>query len=121
MYFVRLRGSGADDAVAFASEAMVAWLLLAAVYVYWRQLTPLAVHCLCVALSVPMLNSLDVQADANYVPVAFATLAPACGAAMLISFPVSLLLLVLSAAGDRRIEPSTDRLGPVIRPCLRGL
>ena len=46
MYFVRLRGHGADDVVAFASGAVLAWLLLAAVYVYWRQLTPLAVHCL---------------------------------------------------------------------------
>ena len=51
MYFVRLRGIGADDFVAFAFESVLSWLLLAAVYVYWRQLTPLAVHCLCVALS----------------------------------------------------------------------
>jgi hypothetical protein len=119
MYFARLRGH-ADDAVAFASEAVVAWLLLAAVYVYWRQLTPLAVHCLCVALSVPMLNSLDVQVEMKHVPVALATLAPGCVGAMLISFPVSLVLLVLSAATDRRIEPLTNRLGRVVRPRLRG-
>ena len=119
MYFVRLRGHGADDAVAFASEAVVAWLLLAAVYVYWRQLTPLAVHCLCVALSVPMLNSLDVQVEMKHVHVALATLAPGCGGAMLISFPVSLVLLLLSAATDRRIEPLTNRLGRVVRPRLR--
>jgi hypothetical protein len=120
MYFVRLRGHGANDVVAFASEAVVAWLLLAAVYVYWRQLTPLAVHCLGVALSVPMLNSLDVQVEMKHVDVALATLAPCCGGAMLISFPVSLVLLVLSAATDRRIEPLTNRLGRVVRPRLRG-
>jgi hypothetical protein len=118
MYFVRLRGHGADDAVAFASEAVLAWLLLAAVYVYWRQLTPLAVHCLCVALSVPMLNSLDVQVDLQRVHVALAMLGPCCGAAILISFPVSLVLLVLSAATDRRIEPLTDRLCRIVRPRL---
>jgi hypothetical protein len=120
MYFVRLRGHGADDVVAFASEAVVAWLVLAAVYVYWRQLTPLAVHCLCVALSVPMLNSLDVQVEMKHVHVALATLAPASGGAMLISFPVSLVLLVMSAATDRRIEPLTNRLGRVVSPRLRG-
>jgi hypothetical protein len=119
MYFVRLRGHG-DDVVAFASEAVVAWLLLAAVYVYWRQLTPLAVHCLGVALSVPMLNSLDVQVEMKHVHGALATLAPCCGGAMLISFPVSLVLLVLSAAMDRRIEPWTNRLGRVVRPRSRG-
>jgi hypothetical protein len=116
MYFVRLRGHGADDVVAFASEAVLAWLLLAAVYVYWRQLTPLAVNCLCVALSVPMLNSLDVQVETKHVHVALATLGPGCGAAMLISFPVSLVLLVLSAALDRRIEPLSNRLGRVVCP-----
>jgi hypothetical protein len=120
MYFIRLRGHGPDDVVAFASEAVLAWLVLAAVYVYWRQLTPLAVHCLGVALSVPMLNSLDVQVEMKHIPVALATLAPACGGAMLISFPVSLVLLVLSAALDRRIEPLTNRVGLVLRPRLRG-
>ena len=119
MYFVRLRGHG-DDVVAFASEAVLAWGLLAAVYLYWRQLTPLAVHCLCVALSVLMLNSLDVQVEMKSVHVALATLAPGCCAAMLISFPVSLVLLVLSAAQHRRIEPLTNRLGRVVRPRLRG-
>ena len=116
MYFVRLRGHGADDLVAFASEAVLGWLLLAAVYVYWRQLTPLAVHCLCVALSVPMLNSLDVQVEIKHVHVTLATLGPGCWVAMLISFPVSLVLLVLSAATDRRIEPLTNRLGRVVCP-----
>jgi hypothetical protein len=118
MYFVRLRGNGAADVVAFTSEAVLAWLLLAAVYVYWRQLTPLAVHCLCVALSVPMLNLLDVQVEMNYVHVALATLGPGCWTAMLMSFPVSLVLLVLSVALDRRIEPLTNRLGRVVRPRL---
>ncbi len=80
MYSVRLRGQGADDVVAFASEAVLAWLLLAAVYVYWRQLTPLAVHCLGVALSLPMLNSLDVQVEMKYVHFALATLGPSCAA-----------------------------------------
>ena len=120
MYFVRLRGRGADDVVAFASEAVVAWLLLAAVYVYWRQWTPLAVHGLGVVLSVPMLNPLDVQVEMQHVHIALATLAPCCGGAMLISFPVSLLLLALSAAQDRRIEPLTNRLGWVVRPRRRG-
>jgi hypothetical protein len=118
LYFVRLRGHGADDVVAFASEAVLAWLLLAAVYVYWRQLTPLAVHCVCVALSVLMLNSLDVQVEMKHVHVAFATVIPGCWAALLISFPVSLLLLVLSAALDRRIEPLTNRLGRMVFPRL---
>jgi hypothetical protein len=117
--FVRLRGHGPDDAVAFASEAVLAWLLLAAVYVYWRHLTPLAIHCLGVALSVPMLNSLDLQVEMRHVHVAFATLAPGCVAATLISFPVSLVLLVLSAATDRRIEPLRNRLVRVVRPNLR--
>jgi hypothetical protein len=120
MYFVRLRGHGSDDVVAFVSEAVIAWLLLAAVYVYWRQLTPLVVHCLCVALSVPMLNSQDVQVEMRYVHVVLATLAPASGGAILISFPVALVLLVLSATADRRIEPLTNRLGRVVRPRLRG-
>jgi hypothetical protein len=120
MYFVRLRGNGAADVVAFTSEAVLAWLLLAAVYVYWRQLTPLAVHCLCVALSVPMLNLLDVQVEMNYVHVALATLGPGCWTAMLMSFPVSLVLLVLSAARDHRIEPLTNRFRRVVRPRLRG-
>ncbi len=119
-YFVRLRGQGGGDVVAFASAAVLGWLLLAAVYVYWKQLTPLAVHCLCVALSVPMLNSLDVQIEMNYVHVAFAMLGPACVGAMLMSFPVSLVLLGLSAALDRRIEPLTNRLGWGLRPGLGG-
>ena len=118
MYLVRLRGRGADDVVAFASEAVPAWLLLAAVYVYWRQWTPLAVHCLCVALSVPMLNSLDVQVEMKHVHVALATLEPGCWGAILISFPVSLVLLVLSAAQDRRLEPLMNRLGRLVRPRL---
>lgn len=119
MFFVRL-GGRADDVVAFASEAVLVWVLLAAVYVYWRQLTPLAVHCLCVALSVPMLNSLDVRVETQHIPVALATLAPGCCAATLISFPVSLVLLALSAARDRRIEPLTNRLGRLHFARLRG-
>jgi hypothetical protein len=119
MYFVRLRGHP-DDVVAFASEAVLEWLLLAAVYVSWRQLTPLAVHCLGVALSVPMLNSLDIQVEMKHVHAALATLGPGCGGAMLISFPLSLVVLVLSAVQDRRIEPLTNRLGRVVRPRLRG-
>jgi hypothetical protein len=110
MYFLRLRGIGADDSVAFAFEAVLAWLLLAAVYVYWRQLTPLAVHCLCVALSsLILLGSPAVMAQAEH--FALATLGPCCWAATLISFPVSLVLLALSAALGRRIEPLTNRLG----------
>src|SRR5271156_3253807 len=110
MYFLRLRGIGADDFVAFAFEAVLAWLLLAAVYVYWRQLTPLAVHCLCVALSLLMLRgNEDVIAQAKQ--FALAPLGPSCWAAILISFPVSLVLLALSAVLDRRIEPLTNRLG----------
>jgi hypothetical protein len=110
MYFLRLsRGIGADD-LAFAFEAVLAWLLLAAVYVYWRQLTPLAVHCLCVALSLLMLlGNPDVIVQAKH--FALATLGPSCWAAILISFPVSLVLLALSAVLGRRIEPLTNRLG----------
>jgi hypothetical protein len=111
MYFLRLRGIGADDFVAFfAFEAVLAWLLLAAIYVYWRQLTPLAVHCLCVALSLPMLlGNPDVIVQAKH--FALATPGPSCWAATLISFPVSLVLMALSAVLGRRIEPLTNRLG----------
>ena len=110
MYFFRLRGVGADDFVAFAFEAVPAWLLLAAVYVYWRQLTPLAVHCLCVALGwLLLLGNADVMAQAKH--FALAPLGPSCWAAILISFPVSLVLLALSAVLGRRIEPLTNRLG----------
>ena len=110
MYFLRLRGIGADDFVAFAFEAVLAWLLLAAVYVYWRQLTPLAVHCLCVALSLLMLlGNPDVIVQAKH--FGLATLGPSCWAAILISFPVSLVLLALSAVLGRRIEPLRNRLG----------
>lgn len=105
MFFVRPRGQTADGA-AFASEAVLAWLLLAAVYLHWRQWTPLAVHCLCVALSIRFLNSLDVEVEMQHVPRALATLAPGCWAAMLISFPVSLVLLVIS-----RFRGPTYRIG----------
>jgi len=109
MYFLRLRGVGADDFVAFAFEAVLSWLLLGAVYVYWRQLTPLAVHCLCVALSLPIvLGNSDVIVQAKH--FALATLGPCCWAGTLISFLVSLVLLALSAVLGRRIEPLTNRL-----------
>jgi hypothetical protein len=101
MYFLRLRGIGADDFMAFAFEAVIACLLLATLYVYWRQLTPLAVHCLCVALSLLMLlANPDVIVQAKH--SALDTLGPSCWAAILISFPVSLVLLALSADLDRR-------------------
>jgi hypothetical protein len=110
MYFLGLRGTSVDDFVAFALEAVLAWLLLAAVYIYWRQLTPLAVHCLCAALSLLMLrHNPDVMIQVKH--FALAPLGPACWAAILISFPVSLVLLALSAVLDRRIEPLTNRLG----------
>jgi hypothetical protein len=102
MFLLGPLGIGADDFVAFAFEAVLAWLLLAAVYVYWRQLTPLAVHCLCVALSLPM-----VLGNPDF---ALAPLGPCCWAGALISFPVSLVLLALSAVLGRRIEPLTNRL-----------
>ena len=110
MLFLGLRGTGADDFVAFAFEAVLAWLLLAVVYVYWRQLTPLAVHCLCVALSLLVLvrNPSVIVQEWHFV---WATLGPSCWAAILISFPVSLVLLALSAVLGRRIEPLTNRRG----------
>ena len=109
MYFLRLRGVGADDFVAFAFEAVLAWLLLAGVYIYWRQLTPLAVHCLCVGLSLLMLlGSPDVIVQAKY--FALAPLGRCCWAGTLISFPVSMVLLALSAVLGRRTEPLTNRL-----------
>jgi hypothetical protein len=110
MYLLRLLGHGAD-VVAFATEAVLVWLLLATLYVSWRQWTPLAIHCLCVALSLPMLNPLDVQVEMRHVHVALAMLAPCCGAATLISFPMSLGLLALSAVLGRRVEPLRNRLG----------
>jgi len=107
MYFLGLRGIGADDFAAFAFEAVLAWLLLAAVYVYWRQVTPVAVHCLCVVLSALMLlGNEDVVVQARH--FALAPLGRSCWAAMLISFPVSLVLLALSAVFGRRIEPLTN-------------
>ena len=108
MYFLRVRGIGADDVVAFAFEAVLAWLLLAAVYVYWRQLTPLAVHCLCVALSLPiLLGNPDVVVQAKHFDLA--TLGPCFWAGTLISFPISLVLLALSAVFGRPIDPLTNR------------
>jgi hypothetical protein len=109
MYLLGLRGTGADDLAAFAFEAVLAWFLLAAVYVYWRQLTPLAVHCLCVALSLLLLlgNPYVIVQVKHF---ALAPLGPSCWAAILISFPVSLVLLALSAVLGRRIEPLTNRL-----------
>jgi hypothetical protein len=102
LYFLRRRGIGADDIVAFTFEAVLAWLLLAAVYVSWRQWTPLAVHGLCVALSwLLLLGNKDVIDQAQ--SFALAPLGPSCWAAMLISFPVSLGLLALSAVLGRRI------------------
>jgi hypothetical protein len=108
MYFLRTRATGGDDFVAFAFEAVLAWLLLAAVYVYWRQLTPLGVHCLCVALSLFIqLGNPDVVVPSDH--FALATLGPSCWAAILISFPVSSVLLALSAILGRRIEPLANR------------
>ena len=110
MSFLRLRGDVTDDLMAFGFEAVLAWLLLAAVYVSWRQWTPLAVHCLCVALSfLLMLGSPDGMAPARH--IALATLGRCCWAATLISFPISLALLALSAVAGRRVEPLTNRLG----------
>ena len=110
MYFFRLRVISSDDFVAFAFEAVLAWLLLAAIYVYWRQLTPLAVHCLCVALSLLLLSgNPDVMVQAR--DFALAPLGPSCWAAILFSFPVSLVLLALSAVLGRQIDPLTNRLG----------
>ncbi len=111
MYFLGLRGSGADDLVAFACEAVLSWLLLAAVYVYWRQLTPLAVHCLCVALSLLLLRSNPDVMVLQGKDFALAAVGRTCWAALLISFPLSMALLALSAVMGRRIEPLTNRLG----------
>ena len=109
MYFLRLRGIGGDDFLAFAFEAVLAWLLLAAVYLYWRQFTPLAVHCLCVALSLLMLlRNPDVIVHARH--FALAALGRSCWASILISFPVSLVLLALSEFLGRRVEPLTNRI-----------
>jgi hypothetical protein len=110
MFFLGLSGVGADDFAAFTFEAVLAWLLLAAVYVYWRQLTPLAIHFLCVALSsLLLLGNPDVMVQAKH--FALAPLGRSCWAATLVSFPVSLGLLALSAVLGRRVEPLTNRLG----------
>jgi hypothetical protein len=109
MVLLGQRGVGADDFAAFAFEAALAWLLLAAVYVYWRQWTPLAVHCLCVALSwLMLLDNRDVMVQAEQ--FALAPLGRSCWAAILISFPVSLVLLALSTGLGRRIDPLTNRV-----------
>jgi hypothetical protein len=109
MYFLGMRANGADDFVAFALEAVLSCLLLSAVYVYWRQLTSLAVHFLCVALSwLIMLGNPDVIVRAEH--FALATLGRCCWAATLISFPVSLVLLTLTAVSGHQVEPLTNRL-----------
>jgi hypothetical protein len=109
MYFIGLRATGVEDFSAFAIEAVLAWILLAAVFIYWRQLTPLAVHCVCVALSfVLLLRNPDAMVQASHFTLM--TLGRSCWAAILISFPVSLGLLALSAVLGRRIEPLTNRL-----------
>ena len=87
---------------AFAFEAVLAWLLLAAVYLYWRQFTPLAVHCLCVALSLFIYRNPDVIVPAK--DFAFAPLGRSCWAGILISFPVS-----LRTVGSLRVLGSSGR------------
>jgi hypothetical protein len=110
MYFLGLHARGAEDVVAFTIEAVVAWVLLAGVYVYWRQVTPLAVHCLCVVLGVLLLiGNPDIVGKATF---AWEILGRASCAGALISFPVSLLLLALSAVLGRRVEPLTNRFFP---------
>jgi hypothetical protein len=112
MYLLRLRGIDADNFAAFTFEAVLVWLLLAAVYVYWRQLTPLAVHLVCVALGwLLMLGNPDGIFGAEH--FALATLGPCCLAATLISFPVSLGLLALTAVLGHRVEPLTNRAGGI--------
>jgi len=109
MYSLGDRATTAGDFAAFAFEAILAWLLLAAVYIYWRQLTPLAVHLLCVALSLAI--SLSAPNAALQVEHFFwPTLGRSCWAGILISFPISLGPLALSAVLGRRIEPLTNRL-----------
>ena len=104
IYLHSRRDVGADDLMAFAFESFLAWILLGAVYVYWRQWTPLAVHCLCVVLSLPIvLNNPDVIVPAGH--FGLATIGPCCRAGTLISFPISLVLLALSTVLGRRIDP----------------
>ena len=109
MYSMGLHASGAHNFMAMTLEAVLAWILLGAVYVHWRHWTPLAVHVVCVALSLLLLlNNADVMAQARQ--FALASLGPACLASILISFPISLGLLALSAFRGRRIEPLSNRL-----------
>jgi hypothetical protein len=109
MFFLRLRGSSAEDFAAFAFEAVLAWLMLAATYVYWRQLTPLAVQCVCTVLGLLLLGG-NPDVIAQEWPFASALLGTCCWAGVLIGFPVSLGLLAISAISGRRIEPLTHRL-----------
>jgi hypothetical protein len=74
-------------------------------------LTPLAVHCLCVPLSLLMLLGNPDVTVLQAKHFALATLGRSCWAAILISFPVSLVLLALSAVLGRRIEPLMNRVG----------
>jgi hypothetical protein len=118
LYLLGLRGVDADDLGAFAFEAAFAWLLLAAVYVYWRQLTALAVHLLCVGLSLFIL-SYELDDIGATQQSAWFTLGRCIWAGMLISFPVSLVFLALSAVLGRRIDPLTKRfLAAFAHSCL---
>jgi hypothetical protein len=110
MFLLGLGARDAEDFAAFAGEAVLTWVLLAAVYVYWRQLTPLVVHCLCVALSLPLvLGNSDWTAGADALHLDWAILGPCCWAGILVSFPAALALLAISAAYGRQIDPLRNR------------
>jgi hypothetical protein len=108
---IRLRTIGGNeiDSV-FIFMAAISWLTLAAIYAWWRQMTPLAVQIL-MPLSILPLGILmllfDDEVQITMLDVAKAIVGPGCWAGVMFSFPVSLILLVLSAFRGKPTDPVT--------------
>jgi hypothetical protein len=98
--------------VAFVIEASIAWVVLAAVYVYWRHLAALMLHLL-----VPISNFLfgllaiafDGEVDVHLEEVLIATFGAGCWAASIFSFQVSIAHLAPAAIGSRLRRRGSER------------
>jgi len=111
---MRLRAlGGADIDASFMYLATVSWLVLTIIYVWWRQLTPLCVNLLMPAsilfMGILMLL-LDDEVEITAGNVVGAVAGPGCWAGVLFSFPVSLILLLVSAVRGQRTDPVTKSL-----------
>ena len=111
---MRLRALGGEDVdAAFLYIATVSWLVLTVIYVWWRQLTPLSVNLLMPAsvlfMGILMLL-LDDEVETTVGDVMGAVAGPGCWGGVLFSFPVSLVLLLVSAFRGQRTDPVTARL-----------